>query len=341
MPPPANGLKRKTLVDRAGETTRPAPAPPTSRPLNTSAKAISIGGAPRETSFSSSISSSRPASGFVTRNTSNSSHSNSLGPGSRLPSAQSYRPQSSMGYSRIQRPSNNQVRPATSLEVHQEDPARPRTENKTKRRTPFSSCVQDPSHELQLPRLRGGRGVRSVCNVVEPSKINAVAEPRDYSISTHLSALSSDGRDPSISTKLNALSLEDYTCKPIPVAEAESSVTIAHTFSSKTPSHIPKLVPPIALSSESPGPMKTPRKTPKKPCQLPMFLNRETNTEIAWDTDSRLDELENQHARFKEEIGRATSQSNSLQEMVQIYKLRSKPPTISHGGHSKINMYSH
>ena len=336
MPPPANNLKRKTLVDRAGETSRPAPAPPTSRPVNSSIKAVSIAGAPRETSFSSSVSSSRPAPGFAARSALNSSHSSSLGSGSRLPSAQSCRPQSSMAYSRIQRPSNNQVRPATSLEVHQEEPAQPRTRGKTKRRVLFSSCLQGPSYELQLPRLRGRPDIRPNCNL----KIDVFPETPDYSLGTQLNALTLDGGDPSTSTKLKAFDMGDYVWKPVPKADAEHSVPMADDFPPQNPSHIPKLVAPVALPSESPSPIKTSRKTHKKPCQLPMFLSRDTNTKIAWDTDSRLDELENQHARFKEEIGRATSQSNSLQEMVQVYKLRSKPTTIFRNIYSQINMRS-
>lgn len=309
MPLPANSLKRKTLVDRAGETTRAAPAPPTSRPFNSYMKATSIGVAPRETSLSSSVSSSRPVSAFSTRNVSNGSLSSSVGPISRLPSAPLSRPQSSVGHSRIQRPFHSQGRPATSLEVHQEEPIRSRTGGKQKCRTPFSSCLQTPCKDIQPYSSRPAHCNRSDRDLVHESPCNGTMKAHEASIST----------------RLNALSLEENG-RPLPGADEEHSVPMADVPVTvpQTPSHIPKLVPIVTLQLETPSLAKGPRRSPKKPGRLPMFLNRETNIRVAWDTDTRLEELENQHAQFKEEIGRATSQSTSLQETIQVYKLRSK-----------------
>lgn len=131
LPPPNNDRKRKTLAERAGEPSRPTPAPPSSRPVNAHVRATSLAGVARETSFSSSVS-SRPSSVASTRNTSGSSYSSSVGPGSRPPSSNSYRPQSAMSHPRFQRPVSSLNRPATSLEAHEEEPGKARNIGKRK-----------------------------------------------------------------------------------------------------------------------------------------------------------------------------------------------------------------
>ncbi|KAK0511539.1 hypothetical protein JMJ35_006112 [Cladonia borealis] len=131
LPPPNNDRKRKTLAERAGEPSRPTPAPPSSRPVNPHVRATSLAGVARETSFSSSVS-SRPSSVASTRNTSGSSYSSSIGPGSRPPTSHSYRPQSAMSYQRFQRPVSSLNRPATSLEAHEEEPGTARNLGKRK-----------------------------------------------------------------------------------------------------------------------------------------------------------------------------------------------------------------
>lgn len=44
---------------------------------------------------------------------------------------------------------------------------------------------------------------------------------------------------------------------------------------------------------------------------------------IAWDTDSRLEEVENMCSEFREKMDGATTESKSLREMMGIYKIRS------------------
>lgn len=309
MPLPTTTLKRKTLADRAGEIPRPAPVPPASRPLNTYMKSASGRSDPREVSLSTSVCSSRPASAFSTRNVSNSSHSSSVGPISRLPAAHYSRPQSSAATSRIQRPPNSQVRPATSLEVHLEESIRPRTAGKLKCRIPFSSCVETPCKGLQPSNRKQSHSIHSNRGLVQRVTCNGTSR----------------GDEAFLTSQMNALSLEQNITS-VPQIPEEHSVPTADVpvTPPQTPSHIPKLVPHSTMPLETPSPTKGRRRSPKKPGNLPMFLNRETNTRIAWDTDTRLEELENQHAQFKEEIGRATSQSTSLQETIQVYKLRSK-----------------
>lgn len=285
MPPPqnVNTLKRKTLAERAGEPSgRPAPAPPSSRPVNAYLKATTIAGASRDSSVSSSVS-SRQTSGASTRNVSNSSYSSSVG--TRPPSAQLHRPQSAMAaHSRIQKPVSTIGRPATSLEVHEEEPGMARTLGKRKGRIPLSSCPNPPDYPdtLQSPRLRGR--------------------------STRVFSLSS------LSTKFNTLSLKNGPTQSAPKVDVEVPAT---------PSHIPKLVPQVALPAETPSPSKPPKKTPRTLPPLPLYLNRASNEVIAWDTGSRLEEVENMCSQFKEKMDGATTESRGLKEIIGVYKIRS------------------
>ena len=285
MPPPQNmnTLKRKTLAERAGEpTARPAPAPPTSRTLNAHVRATSITGVPQDLSLSSSMS-SRQTSRASTRNNSNSSYSSSVG--TRPPSSQSYRPQSAMAaHSRLQRPVCN-IRPATSLEVHEEESEMARAIGKRKGRIPLSSCPNPPEYSsLRLPKLRG-------CSI------------RDFSTG-------------SLNTKFNTLSLESGHTQSAPKVDVEVPAT---------PSQIPKLVPQVSLHAETPSRCQSPKKTPRTLPALPKFFNRGSNEVIAaWDHDSRLEEVENMCSLFKEQMDGATTESKSLKEVIGVYKIRSE-----------------
>lgn len=285
MPPPQNmnTLKRKTLAERAGEPFgRPAPAPPSSRPINAHVRATSINGASRDSSISSSVS-SRQTSGASMRNTSNSSYSSSVS--TRPSSAQLYRPQSAMAaHSRIQKPVSTIGRPATSLEVHEEEPGIARTVGKRKGRIPLSSCPNSPGHPdtLHPPKLRG----RPIC---------------EFSVN-------------SLSTKLNTLSLESGPTQSTPKVDVKVPAT---------PSHIPKPVPPVALHGETPSPSKSPKKTPRAQPPLPLYLNRTSNVVIAWDHDIRLGEVENMCSELKEKMDGATMECKGLKENLSLYKIRS------------------
>ena len=224
MPPPQNTnvLKRKTLTERAGEPTgRPAPAPPSSRLPNAGAKAMFITGTSRDSSSSSSL--SRQTLGASARNVSNSSFSSSVS--TRPPSAQLHRPQSAMAaHSRIQRPVSAIGRPATSLEVHEEEPGIARTIGKRKGRVPLSSCPNPPGHPYTLhsPKIRG-RSFRG-CSLG------------------------------SLDSKFKTLSLKSEPPQSTPKVDVKFPAT---------PSHIPKRVPPLVVPAETQSPSKSPKKTPK------------------------------------------------------------------------------
>lgn len=214
------------------------------------------------------------------RNVSNSSYSSNVG--TRPSSAQQYRPQSAMATpSRLQKPVSTIGRPATSLEVHEEEPGIARKIGKRKGRTPLSSCPNPPEYPvtLQSPRLRG----HSI---------------RGFSLN-------------SLNTKLNTLSLKSGPSQSTPKVDVEVPAT---------PSYIPKLVPQVPLPVETPSPSKSPKKTPRA---LKLFLNRTSNDVIAWDTDSRLEEVENMCSQFKESMDGATTESKGLKESIGVYKIRS------------------
>ena len=189
-------------------------------------------------------------------------------------------------HSRIQKPSAI-GRPATSLEVHEEESGVERTIGKRKGRVPLSSCPNPP----EGPGTGGPPGGRGPAI-------------RGGSLSV-------------LNSKINTLSLKSEPTQSTPKVDVEFPVT---------PSHIPKLVPQVPLRAETPSPSKPPKKTPKAPPSLPLFLNRASNDVIAWDTDSRLEEVENMSSEFKVKIDDATLKSINLKDFVGLYKIRSGSP---------------
>ena len=309
LPPPNNDRKRKTLAERAGEPSRPTPAPPSSRPVNAHVRATSLAGVARETSFSSSVS-SRPSSVASTRNTSGSSYSSSVGPGSRPPSSHSYRPQSAMSHARFQRPVSSLTRPATSLEAHEEEPGTARHLGKRKGRTPFPFNPQDCPPTIRPPRMRGSHDTQKIHTSEWGSR-----PFRAFSF-----------REASLNNAFSGLSLHGEASQPAPTKDMAARSASPHTQPASnagappTPTLIPRLAPRAVLPVEPQSPSKTPKKTPKP---LPQFLTRSSNEVIAWDTDSRLEEVENMCSQFKEKMDGATTESKSLRDMMEIYKIRS------------------
>jgi len=318
MPPPVNNnnLKRKTLAERAGEPARPTPAPPSSRPVNPYVRATSIAGVPRENSFSSSVSSSRPSSSTSLRNVSNSSYSSSVGSANRPPSAQSHRSQSAMAHSRIQKPTSTYTRPTTSLEVYEEEPGAAR---KRKGMLPISLNPQDFPLSILAPKIRKRHDNRRDCTPRCGDRLYNAVSIREASLK----------REISLSNALDSLTLNSDIPHSLPLAVAEHPCPQSPTRPAPkadveippTPSQIPKLAPRVALPTDVPSPSKSPQKTPKV---LPKFLSKDSNIHIAWDTDSRLEEVENMCSQFKEKLDGATTESKSLKEMMGVYKIRSK-----------------
>lgn len=317
MAPPENTLKRKTLAERGGEPLRAAAGPPGSKSVNTHVRNTSITSVPRGTSLSSSVSSSRPSSSASTRNVSNSSYSSSISAGSRHPSSQSYRPQSAMSQSRIQKPASTQGRPATSLEVYEEEPGMGR--DKRKGRTPFSLNPQEPQN-LHAPKVRGST----------PMRVTSNGGTRNHSAQSL--------REISLNTRMNCLSLDDERWLSAPIAEIaeeedQSPSCVLRSAPKvdkevpKTPSHIPKLAPRTPLPGESPTP--SPNKLNKKASRSQIvYLNKDSNMAVEFNTETRLEEVENMYSELKRGLHGATSQNQSLSDSIAIYKIKSILPTI-------------
>lgn len=325
MPPPGNSLKRKTLVERAGEPGRAAPAPPGTRlPSNGFFRTTSASGTVREASFASSNSSLRPSSSASTRNVSNSSYASSVGSGSRPPSVHSNRPSSAMSYSKYHKPVSAVGRPATSLEVYEEEPSEARNGGKRKGRTPSSTNPLEPPR-VRPAKFRGYPSSRMNHATNWESRRCRAVSGREASLITRLEQFSLQSAHTTLSVMDRPPSPVTYYDGPAPKAESDSDmhpcVDPVIVEAPKTPSHIPKLAPKHSVPVvDSPSPKKSPKKTPKA---LPRFLNRETNTLVAFDTDSRLEEMEHSISQFKEKFDGATTESRSLKEMMAVYKIRS------------------
>ena len=294
MPPPPTNLKRKTLVEQAGEPPRPAPAAPTSRLANAGVKATSLAGVSRQTSNSSSVSSIRPPSVSSMRNFSNSSYGSSVGSSSRAPSSQYSRPQSALANPRIQKPMQNPPRSTTAMDAR---PAGPLTRCSGNRKGMNSFSLdanETPKRPLQRQRNVSYDPAMSYDSGWE-SKRYPVPH-RDVSLTTAMSRMTLNGEEPRPALK--------------PSSEAPL-----------TPSHIPKLVQSVPSQVGTPSPTKTPKKSTKR---LMRFLTRDSNTEAAWDSDTRLEDVETMCSEFKERFDSVTTESNAWKDMIADYKARSK-----------------
>ena len=284
MPPPSANGTRKTLAERAGEVPKSTQVTSNLRIASTAVRGVPLAGTSRQQSFSSSTSSMRPPSVNSSRNVSNGSFTSSVSSSSRPPS-QVYRPQTAMGNSKLQKPVANHVRPSTAMETHNSEFG-PR---KRKGMTPFplhsdgapKTPAQMQSNGSRDPSTKYSSGWKSIPDIARSI--------RDFSLNTAMSQLS-----------LN-----------------EPAPTIASQVKPETPSQIPRLA-----QSNAPQPeITSPSKSPKKAPQRLHFLTRESNTPVALDTDSRIEEL---FCQFKETMNGATTESNSLKDMVNLYKERSK-----------------
>ncbi len=191
-------------------------------------------------------------------------------------------------------------------------------------RTPFPTNPLDPL-SIHPPKVRGRCASEMNPASTRDGRSYRVVSAREASLNIRfdrltlqpaIPALASDGRSPS--------PVAPYA-RPVPIAETDEErppiPDTLHGEVPKTPSHIPKLASTRnAVATKTPSPSKAPQKTPKT---LQRFLNRATNTTIAFDTDSRLEEMENSLVQFKEKIDGATSESRGLRETMAVYKIRS------------------
>ena len=278
-------------MERGGEIPKPASDAAKSRTVSGALKGVALNTLGRQTSFTSSASSMRPPSVTSMRNVSNGSFSSSVSSGTRPPSSHSHRPQTAMGNSRIQKPVTNPARPSTAMETHIAGPG-------SKKRKGMSCFPLDvngtPLRSTQMQRNGSYDPGMNYTSGWE-STPETVRSVRNFSLSTAMSQMSLDDMGP------RALS----TAKP---------------DLALTPSHIPRLAQSVAQRPETPSPSRS----PKKIAQPLRFLTRESNTPVAWDTDSRLEEVETVCSQMKDQITGVTAESSSLRDMVNVYKARSR-----------------
>ncbi|KAL8948162.1 MAG: hypothetical protein Q9222_005627 [Ikaeria aurantiellina] len=326
-PPPIQGEKRKTLAERGGEPYRARPAP-MSRTANTDNKATSVYGSYRQPSLSSSIASSRPSSVASSRNISNGSFASTMSTASRPPSAQGHRPQSAMAGSRLQRPQSVQGRPISSLEAHQPGHTTGRGHGKRNGRTPFSSNFLDCSETQEQNEYEMSHDTHTQSISEWASSDSPTKSTRSISLSTAMNNLSIRGIKPEatpIFQKRGASSTTSTGSKPLPKQRSLALSTAEPT----TPSHIPKLISYAVDTAPTSSPPKSPKKTPAPKSQ---FLNRFTNTTLGevgegFVIDDRLQNVENLIYEFKGKFDGATTESETMKEIVALYKGRGLHPS--------------
>ena len=302
QPPPPGNLKRKTLAERAGETVRPAPAPPSIRQINGAVKATSMAGTLRQSSLSSSVS-SRPPSTSSMRNVSSSSFSSSMSSASRPPSAQAYRPQTTLSSHYPQKALFNSRRPASSFEIHQAPVITMQTDGNRQCMTPFSSNVKG-NHTIFINSKMSEESYDNQMNCISDwSSSVAGLVSQSHPVKS--------AREVSISTALQGLTLSPRESISVPAEDVDHPCT---------PSFIPKRT----LNPALPLERSSPTRSPKKSRPIIPFLTRDSNTKsIAWNTEDRLDTVEHLYSELKEKMDGTTTESNGLKETITIYKTRS------------------
>ena len=313
---PGPAPKRQTLVDRAGdkagESRIVAPTPTSSRMASAGVKATTLVGA-RNPNFSSSTSSRDPS--VPGRNP----LGRSIGHGNRPPTAQSkYRPQSSIGHNRAPRPATTpHMRPASSMEVDRSEndkSAAGKRDGMTA--LSFSTSGRFPRRLSERPAAALD-SYKHIAHVQSERPVLAVRTAPHANPSNQPKSI----RDLSLCTAMRSLTLQ--SCSR---AGGDEDVD-----PSSSPTRMPRVLP---VQTTTPSSCRLPPKTPRSskhsasPKKLP-FLTRETRLQ-AWDTNSRLADMELLYSELKDKMNGSTAERTGLQEALDIYKTRSKrPPTVS------------
>ncbi|KAI4145211.1 MAG: hypothetical protein LQ341_002446 [Variospora aurantia] len=323
LPPPPDavaGRKRKTLAERGGEPHRKPQAPGVNRQANGSIKTTNLAGTMRQPSYSSSVASSRPSSVASSRIVSNGSYTSTFSTGSRPPSAQSYRHQSAMGASRIQRPQSVQGRSASSIEAHAIDQGSSAGRGKSSGRTPFSSTLKQCPEKFEMIEGDASNDTQPQRMLRWASSIPANHSERNASLSTSLESLS-------LSDSPSQFEPEHAQKREVSLSTAMASMSLVATEQGKdlypsypaTPSQIPKPMFRPTVSTPIPSPTKSPKKSTSHPTK---FMNRHTNEPFveAFDPDDRLTNITNMMSDFQKTLVNSTSETNGLKETITFLK---------------------
>lgn len=320
--------QRKTLQERAAEPLNSKqPAPPSTRPVNNAVKNTAMNGM---RGFSAST--SRVPSVNTSKHASAPSFGNSVGHGSRVPSANSYhRSKSAYGHSRSK--SHHQAsRPGTSMAQNEDDD---RPELKGAYPISISTNPTESQHLLNVTTHSSREPPQNrILSLEPPRKRNLSGTPTRSS-----SSLSYVGRPLSLVIERPANTdgdvLESFGALSLgsPAPEARSRCMGRGTASGKNPdislkSKISSLIPratPIRQMGPPPC-IQTPTRpkrqsTPSNP--TPRFLSRFTN-DLApvFDTESRMEAMEREFTAFKQKMEGETTQATDLKETIKMLQSR-------------------
>ena len=287
MGPPAKGIPRKTLSERAGE-------PINNKHTSNSAQSngMSLAGISRNTSYSSH-GSFRAHSSASSRTASNSSYTSSLSASTRQPSSSSYRSNSAFGGSRLNH--SVQGRPVSSLEPHHNGPQNgPPGQVLGKRKGMLPPISSNPNACLDVP---------------EPSRLRPHEPPESDPLRRARTAMSI--REISISAAMGTLSLSEKV--PLVTPHKESILAPAPCSS------IPRAVHSPTKSAQS-----SPSKSPRKIKSQPVFLSKDTNISTAFDIDQRFEEIENMQKTFANGVEEKLKEHEGFQEKISRDKVTSR-----------------
>ncbi|KAF2001508.1 kinesin-domain-containing protein [Amniculicola lignicola CBS 123094] len=328
VPEPA--AKRKTLQERAGDPYNPNPAaPPNARPVNAAVKNVAANGL-RNGGFSKSTSRVPPP--HLSRHTSTSSFANSVGHGSRVPSANGSRPHAASYGHKRSKSAHQGSRVASTLSEQEEEP---QAERKGAYNSPISiSTNPKHGHSKLRPakvRLQGRvysesdiRTKRNFTNGHTKASLSLLPSVMDQSspptepASTDDESLVASMRSLSVGLSASALRSGTTGRGTAPGKLSRSS----HMSSSLLPR-------PTPTRDVAPSPSVSHPRTPTRrtetptPCQNPRYLNRFTN-DIApvFDTELRVESIEREFAMFRQKMETETTQSNDLKDSIRLLQGR-------------------
>lgn len=328
VPEPATKVRR-TLAERAGDlATRKPTAPPSTRPLSTSAKNTVTR---KERGFSASTSTSRAGARPASRSATASSFSASMGPAA---GPKPTRPRSAYGQytgpgtgAHVRSKSHTSAaRPATSLYRRDEE-----DDDEEERGVQPFLISTNPGESFKAPRK-----TRSAHQISRPHSDGSLVQPA-YPIH-HARSISSPPYRPitpvqeepadadceDVCTSLKALTMrvsdaDDHKVglgrgMPCPDEESNPFLFLMPQRPSRLPQASPTRPPPPPVQTPSRPTSSTPRTSRNK-----RYLNRFTNDQCPDFYDDRMEQMERQFSAFKEkmetDMQKATDQKESIQQL--------------------------
>lgn len=197
-------------------------------------------------------------------------------------------------------------RPLTAMEVHSGAPGTGRAVGDQKGMPPFSLNPKGNPRGHKDMVTHGSDETHMSYASAWASEYNAARSIRNSSLCTAFDGLRLDdtGRRPTSVVGQDAPSTPSQI--PTPVQKPVDQGVLPQT--------------PLPRSATI-SPCKSSKKTNKA---LPKFLTRSSNTEIAWDTDSRLEMVESQFTELKGQMSLITDEGNSMKDMITMYRTKSR-----------------